>query len=433
MNFLCGASLVVFSLLVSMARAERIHVAPGGMASGAGATWQTALTLDAALSVAESGDVLWLKSGTYVPVSSTFVLNTPVTMLGGFAGYETAADQRDSHHLPTVLSGEVGGPQAEDNPGPVVTMTVAGQVVLQDLTLTRGYASGDGGGIRFSGGGSLELRSVYVVDNRATGSGGGIAANGGSLTVIGGNFSGNRAESQGGAIAINGADLTISDSVLAANSALGGGEAVQSVAGGVCQILIENSTISDNLDGGIAPGLSFGVGTTATVSGSVFSNLAGTSTGAILALDAGVTIDDTTFENCGATSNRSGIVLCTAGGLVTIRDSRFLGGSLPNGAAVQLRVGADGSLQRVAINGQTGDLAGVRIESGGILGLNDVWVASTRQAVIAEQAGVTISSCVFAQNGSETAAAGGVQISGGSLVMVSSSFGNRGQYKGTDP
>ena len=80
-------------------------------ASGAnnGSSWADAyIDLQDALSVAVSGDQIWVASGTYYPTtgtdqSATFTLANGVSIYGGFDGTETLLTERDPeckcHHL----------------------------------------------------------------------------------------------------------------------------------------------------------------------------------------------------------------------------------------------------------------------------------------------------------------------------------------------
>src|SRR5262245_44082982 len=93
--------------------------APGARS---GLSWADAFTdLQVALTTAQAGDEVWVAAGTYKPTSGTdrttsFVLVEGVALYGGFAGTETARDERDWAHQLTQLSGDIGVPgDSSDN------------------------------------------------------------------------------------------------------------------------------------------------------------------------------------------------------------------------------------------------------------------------------------------------------------------------------
>ena len=162
-------------------------------------------------------------------------------------------------------------------------------LVLDDLTVTGGSATGDGGGIR-STTGQIEITDATVQASAATGSGGGIDAyrlTGERLAVAGNtagedgggiratiadltatDLAGNQAGGHGGGGAIS-QSATIRRSTIQGNTAAtGGGLAETRLASGV-RLTVESSTISGNHAGraaaAFAPGL-FGPGLVLTAS-----------------------------------------------------------------------------------------------------------------------------------------------------------------------
>src|SRR3954451_23037866 len=91
-----------------------IYVVPGGAGAQTGADWASAKDLQAALQSAASGDQIWVKAGNYTPTtgtdrSATFQLKSGVALYGGFAGVETALNQRDPDTHVSTLSGDLLG------------------------------------------------------------------------------------------------------------------------------------------------------------------------------------------------------------------------------------------------------------------------------------------------------------------------------------
>ena len=92
-------------------RGNILYVKEGG--TGDCSSWENACDLQDALGDAETGNEIWVAEGTYYPTDSTdrtvsFKLKNGVALYGGFAGTETARDQRDWVVNPTILSGDLG-------------------------------------------------------------------------------------------------------------------------------------------------------------------------------------------------------------------------------------------------------------------------------------------------------------------------------------
>ncbi|MEM7574199.1 MAG: fasciclin domain-containing protein [Bacteroidota bacterium] len=102
--------LATFSL-----HAQVIYVAADAAGANDGSSWTDAYTdLNTALEAAADGAEVWIKSGTYLPPADTsFVVGTSISIIGGFAGTETSADQADLDANPTTLSGDFNG---DDDP-----------------------------------------------------------------------------------------------------------------------------------------------------------------------------------------------------------------------------------------------------------------------------------------------------------------------------
>ena len=168
--------------------------APGGD----GTSWSTAFVeLQAALSLAQPGEEVWVADGLYRPTylheppdprSATFLLPPDVRIYGGFDGSESSLAQRAGLFDATVLSGDLGAAgDPADNAYHVVRMVGLPQLertILDGFTirdgngLVPGGASRRGGGLHLSANGMLgpvlELGNCRVRANRAE-RGGGIA------------------------------------------------------------------------------------------------------------------------------------------------------------------------------------------------------------------------------------------------------------------
>lgn len=131
------------------------YAKPGAV--GGGTSWTDAGDLNELLAVAEPGEEIWLARGSYAPRGAgrdaTFLLADGVAIYGGFAGDETARDQRDPASNASILDGDLYGDDApgfvnrEDNAYHVVTAVDCGADTLLDgLTIQGGAATGAGSG-----------------------------------------------------------------------------------------------------------------------------------------------------------------------------------------------------------------------------------------------------------------------------------------------
>jgi hypothetical protein len=117
-----------------------------------GSSWTQAYKdLNVALASATVGDQIWVKRGTYKPTtnndrSASFIMENGVDILGGFAGTESLAVERNIPANPTILSGEIGGSSTTDNSFQVVIAdgTIDALTTLDGLIIERGNANGGG-------------------------------------------------------------------------------------------------------------------------------------------------------------------------------------------------------------------------------------------------------------------------------------------------
>ncbi|OPY59845.1 MAG: hypothetical protein A4E57_04650 [Syntrophorhabdaceae bacterium PtaU1.Bin034] len=231
--FFCLFAIVLFAQVA--AGAVRYAI-PGGSATDTACTgWETACTLQQAITVAVAGDEIWVRAGLYKPgttQASAFWLKNGVSIYGGFAGNETSRDQRNWQTRITVLSGDIGNDDTVDENGIVTdpaniqgtnaTHVVYGYkvdntAVLDGFTITAGSAmSGTtcpgicGGGI-YSYNGSANgptFNHLTIRGNRAI-NGGGVYLYQSSPTMEDVTVTHNRAQ--------------ISESLTAYNYGMGGG------------------------------------------------------------------------------------------------------------------------------------------------------------------------------------------------------------------
>lgn len=232
----------------------------GGNDSSSGTSWPQAFkNLQKALSVASSGDEIWVAAGVYYPDNggsypldsrlASFIISTGLSVYGGFAGTESSLAQRNIAANVTILSGdvdnndlnsdgnfiaEITGNLVGANAYHVVITSGTGPATLLDgFTITAGQADAStdpdrngaglynfngnptlrnltlqgntaavGGGI-FNQDGALTLSNIRFVNNFALYNGGGMW-NKGQSSLDGGEFSGNLAGTAGGGLMVIG-------------------------------------------------------------------------------------------------------------------------------------------------------------------------------------------------------------------------------------
>ncbi|MDX6443283.1 MAG: hypothetical protein QOH71_357 [Blastocatellia bacterium] len=146
-------------------------------------------------------------------------------------------------------------------------------VSISDLTVTRGNASGNGGGI-LNDNGTLTLTNSTVNGNNAN-FGGGICNLGGTLTLTNSTVSGNTStDAAGGIYNVLAGTLTLTNSTVSGNTASsgdGGGFFIDSGS----TVTLTNSTVSDNTANfGSGGGIEFENGTLTLTNSTVTGNTA---------------------------------------------------------------------------------------------------------------------------------------------------------------
>jgi len=170
---------VLFS--ISSISAKTIYVTTKGNGANDGLSWTSPkLTMIQALGIAQEGDQIWVKTGTY---SSTIAATVPfknISIYGGFAGTETNLSERYWSFYKTILTNT--GTTTSSRLLLVGSPTVdAANCIIDGFTLQNGYST-TGGAISFStitGATTISditVRNCIFKNNLST-------ANGGAVTV----------------------------------------------------------------------------------------------------------------------------------------------------------------------------------------------------------------------------------------------------------
>ena len=249
---------------------RRFHVDASAPAGGDGSSWGSALrdpneALVLSADCPEHPTEVWIAEGTYRPEppggdrERSFRVWSSTRVHGGFAGHESALDERDIAAHPTVLDGDLNGddgPAAanrQDNTHHVLrsgSRHLPEQDVLLDGLVVRGgnTAGGlddDGGGLFARG--SASLTRCTFADNRAL-AGGGVSFEGDRLDVAACRFLRNHAAQSGGGLVAGSPGLgrvRVTDSTFVANHVwfLGLGGAMRI---GDCEFELTSSVVTGN-------------------------------------------------------------------------------------------------------------------------------------------------------------------------------------------
>ncbi|QQS09985.1 MAG: right-handed parallel beta-helix repeat-containing protein [Phycisphaerales bacterium] len=190
---LSAVGLVCLCTPLALAEVRFVNIA---LTSGTdtGASWANAYrgtgALNRALADANPGDEIWVAAGTYRGEEdatfspAAYTLRTDISLYGGFAGTETARNQRDpAAHLCTLSADANADDNATlnlaDNYAHVLEATgVVSGVIVDGFTITAGNAVGvgsnldRGGGVLLVDGASATFANCTFTNNRCTFGGG---------------------------------------------------------------------------------------------------------------------------------------------------------------------------------------------------------------------------------------------------------------------
>lgn len=288
----------------------------------------------------------------------------------------------------------------------IFNINSAETMTFRNFGITDGSTNGIGGGIFFTGGGTLSLNEVILSNNSATMGGGGLHNDQSSVSIEDSRFEMNTAggfNGRGGAIDSNGGSVTVTGSVLTGNSAnlAGGGIAVtDTVVSIVDTEILGNMAIVGN-GGGVA-----GFGT------------------------PDITVEAVTADSNTANGN-GGAFWMTSAGRLTIKNASALTSNTASGPAVDNGGGAifnSGAIVRILdsqvssnqADGTSGSGGGV-LTLGGILNIRRSNIFSNQAAAFG--GGIEVGGG-FARL--EASTLGGANSSDANFAGLNSSFGDGG-------
>ena len=294
-----------------------IYVDHDATGANNGASWSDAyIDLQDALDAATGGDEIWVAEGVYTPTAgitrtATFTLVNGVALYGGFAGTETARDQRDWEAHVTVLSGDLDGNDTTDVNGVVTSTTnitgsnayhvvtgggVTETAVLDGFTVTGGQANGrashDNGGGMYNADSSPTLTNVTFSGNYARDGGGMCNENNSNPTLTNITFSGNYA-GDGGGMHNDNSSPVLTDVIFSDNTA-GSGGGMHNVNSSP---VLTGVTFSDNTGNAGGGGMYNADDSHPTLTGVTFSDNTGGLGGGMYNTNSNPTLTNVTFSS----------------------------------------------------------------------------------------------------------------------------------------
>ena len=318
--------VIIFVLTVTPLQAAHAagvarYAKPAASGTGNCLSWDNACTLQTALTVATSGDEIWVAAGTYKPTTdpanrdATFQLNSGVALYGGFAGKEKTRDQRNPATNVTILSGDIDN---NDSQKPIITdlTTVTGNTTnsyhvvtgtveatganLDGFTVTAGnansadadiYCDGNGcGGGMFNDGSSPTLTDVTFHGNTAINGGGMYNGTEACTALTDVTFSGNTATYNGGGMDNEDCSPTLMNVIFSGNTAEDGGGMYTYQSPTLINVTFSGNTARNGSGGGMH-------GENSTLTNVTFSGNIAAYNGGGMSNDGDSTLTDVTFSH----------------------------------------------------------------------------------------------------------------------------------------
>ncbi|TRU68373.1 MAG: cadherin [Microcystis viridis Mv_BB_P_19951000_S69] len=308
--------------------------------TGNGSAWNNAYgSLASALTAAQAGDEIWVTAGTYKPTTGTdrtasFTLKNNVAIYGGFAGTETARNQRNITTNVTTLSGEIGAAGIADNSYHVVSATgtistpLGNSSILDGFTITGGNANGttgnqgNGGGVYVSGA-SPTLSNISFRDNSGV-NGGALYNESGSNPILVNTLFEYNTATRGAAIYDDLSSPQITNGTFRLNTAINDGGAIYNTSSSNPTIV--DSVFSRNSANTGSGGAIFSNLSNPNLINSSFSGNVAVTGGALHNVSSNVGLRNSILWGNQDSSNTGNQINNGSGGAVTVTNSIIQGG-----------------------------------------------------------------------------------------------------------
>ncbi|MEI6140339.1 MAG: right-handed parallel beta-helix repeat-containing protein, partial [Mariniphaga sp.] len=280
------------------------YVSPTGAGGKNGTDWANAYdNTQLQTAINESGITeVWVAAGTYYPTADgdrtiSFNMKNDVAIYGGFAGTETALEERNWTSNITILSGDIGttGDNSDNSYHVVLNTNLNSTAILDGFTIQKANANNNtyGGGI-INSSSSPTLANLIVSDNYAF-QGGGIYNLSSSPMMINIAISRNSAEYNGGGVYYDSSSPTMTNCLINSNSALFGGGLF---FGNASSPIMTNCTIAENLARSNVGGIYNTLASNPTLNNSIIWGNAPTTGGAqVLVGDGVMTLNYSCYPN----------------------------------------------------------------------------------------------------------------------------------------
>lgn len=224
---------------------KQYYVKSTGNDTNDGLSWNKAINLHKALSLANEGDIIHIASGIYTPsvpltggtsADNSFEVSKNIKIIGGYPTNAVDGDNPNPTVNPTILSGNNTAYHVLAIYADKIT---GAKVSINGVTIRDGNATGSG---------TLSVNGVSLARNYA----GGILASRADIELNNCIVTNNSATNSGAIFITNDAQLTLKNTKVISNSATGNGGAIWNDG---ANLYLYNSEVSSNTAGGVAAGL----------------------------------------------------------------------------------------------------------------------------------------------------------------------------------